>query len=205
MLHQLGFVNDTNTLIYIDGTSITNQALSMDAQSISFGSGVTMSDGYLNIPASSDGRITTTAVAGGYGGSLSAWTMDFYFEASASTLYINGNTDYANAWVITGSGNQELVQRSTSTSFGVTYIPATLIGLSLQYDNGTLHIWNKGVYVKQVTMSFTNASGLSFGIGCDGWNGNYSNYISRLKLFRFSNVARYTPGSDFEIPDEYKQ
>ena len=201
MLHQAGFVNDTNTIIYIDGSSISNQALSPAAQAVTFGSGVAVSGlGYLSIPGNSNGRITTTGAASGYGGNLPAWTMDFYFIATCDFLAVTGHSDYATDLCLQGAPNNNIEIRSGNMSIGVAYKKNVMIGLSLQYDSGTLHVWNKGHFINSYTKSIGDRTGKTLGIGCDGYSGNYNRMVERLYLFRFSDIARYTPGQDFQIP-----
>lgn len=195
-------MNDTNTIIYIDGSSISNQALSPAAQAVTFGSGVTVSGlGYLSIPGDSNGRIITTGADSGYGGSLPAWTMDFYFIATCDYLNISGHTDNARDLCLQGAANNNLEIRDGNMSIGVTYVKNTMLGITLQYDNGTLYVWNKGHFIDSYTKSIGDRTGITLGIGCDGWPGNYERMIDRLYLFRFSDIARYTPGQDFPIPE----
>ena len=193
--------NDTACLIYIDGSSLTNQALAPNKHDISFGSGVNLQNGVINTPHDSSGRITTTGKADGYGGTLTGWTWDFYFISSASYACLSGHSD--NGWCLEASSGNNFGFRGTSTDLGVVYNKGELIGLSMQWDNGVLHVWNKGKYVGTCAPSFPQNDGKTLGIGCDGWNGNFDRMTDQIKLFRFSNKARYTPGVDFELPEGF--
>lgn len=194
--------NDTSCLIYIDGTTPANQALAPNKHDVTFGSGVTTQDGYLNIPNDSSGQIVTTAKTDGYGGSLKEWTWDYYFISDASYLDCSGHSVYG--WTLEGRPNESLFFRGQNTAaktLGVIFNKNELIGLSMQYDNGVLHVWNKGKYVGTCTPTFPNCNGRSLGIGCD--EGTWDRMADKIKLFRFSNKARYTPGVDFELPEGF--
>ena len=194
--------NDTSCLIYIDGTTLANQGLAPNKHDISFGSGVNLQNGVINTPHDSSGRITTTGKADGYGGTLTEWTWDFYFISSASYACLSGHSD--NGWCLeaSSSGNN-FGFRGTSADLGVVYNKGELIGLSMQWDNGVLHVWDKGKYVGTCAPSLPQNDGSTLGIGCDGWNGNFDRMTDQIKLFRFSNKARYTPGVDFELPEGF--
>ena len=195
--------NDTACLIYIDGTSLTNKALAPNKHEVTFGSGVTAQDGYLNITNDESGQILTTAKVDGYGGALREWTWDFYFMSDASALDCSGHSSYG--WTIEGGPGVELYFRGQSGAgkkFGVIYNKNELVGLSLQWHDGTLHVWNKGQYVGTCTPSIPNCDGILFGIGCIA-DGDYDRMADKLKFFRFSNKARYVPGQDFELPEGF--
>lgn len=192
--------NDTACLIYIDGSSLTNQALAPNKHDISFGSGVTAQDGYLNITNDESGQILTTAKSDGYGGNLKTWTWDYFFISDASYLDCSGHSSYG--WTLEGRPNESLYFRGDGKRLGVTFTQNELIGLSMQYDDGVLHVWDKGKYVGTCTPAFPNCDGTPFGIGCIA-DGDFDRMADKLKLFRFSNKARYTPGVDFELPKEF--
>ena len=196
--------NDASCLIYIDGSSLSNQALAPNKHEVTFGSGVTASDGYLNIPNNQSGRIYTTARGDGYGGALIEWTWDYYFISDASYLCCSGHSD--RGWCLEGSPGSSLYfrgQNSDEKRLNVTYNQNELVGLSLQWQNGTLYVWNNGKYVGECTPTFANCNGYTLGIVCDGWDGNYDRMADKLKFFRFSNKVRYTPGVDFELPEGF--
>jgi hypothetical protein len=192
--------NDNACLIYIDGSSLTNQALAPNKHEVTFGSGVSLQDGYVITPNNSSGVITTTAQSDGYGGALSEWTWDFYFVSDGTTLEISGHTSYG--WCIMGGPGGNLHFRHKGGELAVPYNANELVGMSLQYDNGVIHVWSKGVYKGSIAKVMPNCAGKSFGIG---WNayGDYDRMTDKIKLFRFSNKARYTPGVDFELPDGF--
>lgn len=196
--------NDTSCLIYIDGTSLTNQALAPNKHDVTFGSGVAMSPEGLVLPADDSGRITTQARIDGFGGSLTEWTWDFYFLSDASMLDCSGHSSYG--WVLEAQGNGDEIyfrgQNTSGKTLGVTYTQNELVGLSMQWDNGILHVWNKGKYVGTCTPTFADRTGKSFGIGCD-YDSGMERSVDNIKLFRFSNKARYTPGVDFELPEGF--
>lgn len=194
--------NDTFCLIYIDGTTIANQALAPNKHDVTFGNGVTAQDGYLNITNDQSGQILTTAKTDGYGGSLKEWTWDYYFMSDASYLDCSGHSVYR--WTVEGVPGNSLFFRGQNTDgkkLGVTFTQNELVGLSLQWDNGILHVWNKGKYVGTCTPTFPNCNGTSFGIGCD--ESSWNRMADKIKFFRFSNKARYTPGVDFELPEGF--
>jgi hypothetical protein len=195
--------NDTACLIYIDGTTLANQALAPTKHEVTFGSGVTAQDGYLNITNDSSGQILTTAKTDGFGGSLKEWTWDFYFMSDAGYLDCSGHSGYG--WVIEGGPGNSLYfrgQNADGKKLGVTFTQNELVGLSMQYDDGVLHVWNKGIYVGTCTPTFPNCDGTQFGIGCIA-DGDFDRMADKLKFFRFSNKARYTPGVDFELPEGF--
>lgn len=195
--------NDTSCLIYIDGTALSNQALAPNKHEVTFGSGVSLQDGYVNMMNDSTGQILTTAKTDGYGGVLTEWTWDFYFLSDASPLDCSGHSVYG--WTLEGGPGVSLCFRGQNTSgktLGVTYTQNELVGLSMQWDNGILHVWNKGKYVGTCTPTFANCSGQSFGIGCIA-DGDYDRMADKVKFFRFSNKARYTPGVDFALPEGF--
>lgn len=200
-------LNDTNCLIFIDGSSLSNQALAPNKQEVTFGTGVTFADGYIVCPNNSSGRITANARNDGFGGSLTTWTWDYYFISDASYLDCSGHTDRNYAPTLEGLPGESLFWRSQNSEgkrLGVPFEQNQLICLSMQWDAGELHIWNKGKYIGVTTPSFTDHSGTTLGINCDGWNGNYDRMADKIKLFRFSNIARYIPGVDFELPEGFE-
>lgn len=195
--------NDTSCLIYIDGTSVSNQALAPNKHEVTFGSGVTASDGYLQIPNTEDGRIKTTSKYDGFGGTLKQWTWDYYFIADGTYLSISGRSN--EYWCIechNGEGTYLYFRgQNTSTKrLPVTYTKNELIGLSMQWDDGVLHVWNKGTYIGQCAPTFLASEGVDLGINTDTGGGRVEYMPDKIKLFRFSNKARYTPGVDFELP-----
>ena len=195
--------NDTGCLIYIDGTSLSNQGKAPNKHEVTFGSGTSLADGYINITNDESGQILTTAKADGYGGVLKEWTWDFYFVSDASMLDCSGHSSYG--WTIEGGPGVALYFRGQSAAekrFGVTYTQNELVGLSLQWQDGTMHIWNKGKYVGTCNPTMPNCSGTPFGIGCIA-DGDYDRMVDKLKFFRFSNKARYVPGQDFELPEGF--
>ena len=195
--------NDTGCLIYIDGTSLSNQGKAPNKHDVTFGSGVSLQNGYLNIPNDESGQILTTAKVDGYGGALREWTWDFYFMSDASALDCSGHSSYG--WTIEGNPGAALFFRGQSAAekrFGVTYTQNELVGLSLQWQDGTMHVWNKGKYVGTCNPTMPNCSGTPFGIGCVA-DGDYDRMVDKLKFFRFSNKARYVPGQDFELPNGF--
>jgi hypothetical protein len=195
--------NDTACLIYIDGTTLANQALAPNKHDVTFGSGVTAQDGYLNITNDESGQILTTAKLDGYGGNLKAWTWDYFFVSDASYLDCSGHSSYG--WTVEGTPGNSLFfrgQNSDGKKLGVTFTQNELVGLSLQWDDGVLHVWNKGKYVGTCTPTFPNCDGKPFGIGCIA-DGDFGRMADKIKFFRFSNKARYMPGVDFELPEGF--
>jgi hypothetical protein len=195
--------NDTSCLIYIDGTSLTNQALSPTKHEVTFGSGVSLLNGYVNMTNDETGQILTTARADGYGGNLKEWTWDYYFLTDADSLDCSGHSVYG--WCLEGNPGAEMYfrgQGAAGQKLGVIRQKNEIVGLSMQYDNGVLHVWDKGKYIGICSPSFPNCAGQSFGIGCIA-DGDYDRMADNIKLFRFSNKARYTPGVDFELPEGF--
>jgi hypothetical protein len=194
--------NDTACLIYIDGTSLSNQGKAPNKHEVTFGSGVSLQNGYVNIQNDESGQIRTTAKSDGYGGALREWTWDYYFLSDANSLDCSGHSGYG--WVIEGGPGVELYFRGHSSAgkrFGVVFNKNELVGLSLQWDDGVLHVWNKGKYVGTCTPTFPNCDGAPFGIGCI--ESDWDRMADNIKLFRFSNKARYVPGQDFELPEGF--
>ena len=192
--------NDTACLIYIDGTSLSNQGKAPNKHEVTFGSGVSLQNGYVNMTNDESGQILTTARSDGYGGSLAEWTWDYYFLSDANSLDCSGHSGYG--WCIEGNPGQELYFRGHSKKFGVVRQQNQLVALSLQYDNGNVHVWNSGKYVKSFAWNAPNCDGIPFGIGCIA-DGDYDRMADNIKLFRFSNKARYVPGQDFELPEGF--
>ena len=192
--------NDTACLIYIDGTSLSNQGKAPNKHEVTFGSGVSLQNGYVNMTNDESGQILTTARSDGYGGSLTEWTWDYYFLSDANSLDCSGDSRYG--WCIEGNPGQELYFRGHSKKFGVVRQQNQLVALSLQYDNGNVHVWNSGKYVKRFAWDAPNCDGMPFGIGCIA-DGDYDRMADNIKLFRFSNKARYVPGQDFELPEGF--
>lgn len=195
--------NDTACLIYIDGTILSNQALAPNAHAVTFGSGVSVQGGYLVLPDADNGRITTLSKLDGFGGNLKEWTWDFFFVSDASYLCSSGRSnDY---WALEGQPGSSLYFRGqdlTGKKLGVNYIQNELVGVSMQWDDGILHVWDKGKYVGACTPTFTSSIGISMGLGNDTDAGT-NRMVDKLKLFRFSQKARYTPGVDFELPEGF--
>ncbi len=195
--------NDTACLIYIDGTSVTNQALAENKHTVTFGSGVTADGEYLNIPAAENGRITTTSKLDGFGGNLKTWTWDYFFFADGDSLSISGHSNYG--WTLEGNSGGNIYFRGQSSAgkhLNVTYVKNEWTYLSMQYDNGVLHVWNKGKYIGTCTPTFNSTEGRSLGINTDTDGGRVERMPDKIRLYRFSNVLRYVPGEDFEV-DKY--
>lgn len=198
--------NDTSCLIYIDGTSVSNQALAPNKHEVTFGSGVTASDGYLQIPNTEDGRCATTSKYDGFGGTLKQWTWDYYFIADGTYLSISGRSN--EYWCIECHGGEGTYlyfrgQNTSTKRLPLTYRKNKLIGLSMQWDDGVLHVWNKGTYIGQCVPTFSASEGVVLGINTDMGGGNVNYMARKIKLFRFSNKARYTPGVNFELPEGF--
>ena len=193
--------NDSACLIYIDGTSLTNQGKAPNKHDVTFGSGTSIASGYINITNDESGQILTTAKTDGYGGNLKEWTWDYYFMSDAGMLDCSGHSMCG--WTIEGGPGGSLYFRGQgSDKLGVTFTQNELVGLSMQWDDGVLHVWNKGIYVGTCTPTFPNCDGTPFGIGCIA-DGDFDRMADKLKLFRFSNKARYVPGQDFELPEGF--
>lgn len=191
--------NDMSCLIYIDGTSLANQGLAPNKHEVTFGSGVSLQDGYINITNDESGQILTTAKSDGYGGALEEWTWDYFFISDATHLDCSGHSSHG--WTLEGLAGGVLGFRYTS-GIGVTYNQNELVGLSMQRSGDILHVWNKGEYVGEFNPNLPNCDGTPFGIGCIA-DGDFDRMADKIKLFRFSNKARYTPGVDFELPEGF--
>jgi hypothetical protein len=150
-------------------------------------------------PNDSSGRITTQTKSDGYGGNLDEWTMDICARADSQHCYLSGNSYYG--WVIQSTYNSAWEFRS-----GIKLMPrdsdyTKLFCISVQYNKGIVHVWNAGKYVGEVAYNAPVVENATFGIGTDG-DPNTS-MADAIRLFRFSNKARYTPGVDFELPEGF--
>lgn len=195
--------NDASCLIYIDSTSLTNKAAASNKHAVTFGSGVSIQDGYIHITNDSSGQILTTAKSDGFGGALTQWTWDFVFMSDASMLDCSGHSVYG--WTIEARPDGNIYFRGQNVegkNLMVKYYKNEYVCISMQYDNGVLHIWDKGKYIGTCNPSFSNCDGKSFGIGCIA-DGDYDRMADKLKFFRFSNKLRYLPNFDIPLPDDF--
>lgn len=202
--------NDAYCLIYIDGTALANQGKAPKQQATVFGDEVrvgaegTEEEGMLVCPMNNNGMIFTQARTYGYGGNLSEWTLDICARCESVNCYLTGNSGDSWDWCVESTPtnvdwhfrsyadrSRTLMKRDPDYS--------KFFCMSLQYQNGVIHVWDKGVYVG-CKEHVIQPSSERFGIGCDGW-GDAQYKANALKLFRFSDKTRYIPGRNFEVPE----